>query len=106
MRESLILTVIGEDGPGIVERISDAVLAAGANWGENRMARLSGKFAGILRVRVDATRAHELVQRLATLEAGGLKMIVERGPGEPAADPTLGLHPLGNEHPASVRDLP
>ena len=53
MRTSLVLTVIGDDKPGIVEQLSDHVLAAGANWEESRMARLAGKFAGILRVSVD-----------------------------------------------------
>ena len=35
----------------------DRVLAAEANWEESRMARLAGKFAGVLRVSVDADRA-------------------------------------------------
>jgi glycine cleavage system regulatory protein len=46
MRTSLVLTVIGDDKPGVVEQLSDQVLAAGANWEESRMARLAGKFAG------------------------------------------------------------
>jgi glycine cleavage system regulatory protein len=105
VRESLILTVIGEDRPGIVERMSDHILAAGANWEESRMARLSGKFAGILRVRVDAARAQDLAQRLATLEAEGLKVIVERGRGEAVASRTIGLELVGNDHPGIVRDI-
>ena len=60
MRTSLVLTVIGTDRPGIVEQLSDRVLAAGANWEESRMARLAGKFAGVLRVSVDAGRADRL----------------------------------------------
>jgi glycine cleavage system regulatory protein len=105
MRESLILTVIGEDRPGIVERISDEVLAAGANWEESRMARLSGKFAGILRVRVDAARADDLARRLTTLETEGLRVIVERGRGEASAYRTIGLELVGNDHPGIVRDI-
>ena len=54
MGTSLVVTVIGNDRPGIVERLSDVVLAAGANWEESRMARLAGKFAGILRISVSA----------------------------------------------------
>jgi len=105
MHESLILTVIGDDRPGIVERISADVLAAGANWEESRMARLSGKFAGILRVRVDAARAPDLARRLTTLEAEGLKVIVERGRGEAGAYRTIGLELVGHDHPGIVRDI-
>ena len=32
MGTSLVVTVIGNDRPGIVERLSDVVLAAEANW--------------------------------------------------------------------------
>ena len=52
MSTSLVVTVIGNDRPGIVERLSEVVLTAGANWEESRMARLAGKFAGILRISV------------------------------------------------------
>ena len=64
MRRSLVLTVIGDDKPGIVEQLADQVLAAGGNWEESRMARLAGKFAGILRVSVDADRAEALAGEL------------------------------------------
>ena len=40
MSVSLVVTVLGSDRPGIVERVSEVVLAAGANWEESRMARL------------------------------------------------------------------
>ena len=65
LRTSLVLTVIGADRPGIVEQLSDSVLAAGANWEESRMARLAGKFAGVLRVSVDAARADRLADDCA-----------------------------------------
>ena len=78
MRTSLVLTVIGDDKPGLVEQLSDLVLAAGANWEESRMARLAGKFAGLLRVSVDAERADALAARLTTLEAEGLTVVIKR----------------------------
>ena len=56
MRTSLVLTIIGDDRPGIVEQLAEEVLDAGANWEESRMARLAGKFAGLLRVSVEAGR--------------------------------------------------
>ncbi len=60
MGTSLVVTVIGNDRPGIVERLSEVVLGAGANWEESRMARLAGKFAGILRISVKAANADAL----------------------------------------------
>ena len=68
MRTSLVLTIIGDDKPGIVEQLSDRILATGANWEESRMARLGGKFAGLLRVTVDRARADALAAELTRSE--------------------------------------
>jgi glycine cleavage system transcriptional repressor len=45
MREGLILSAIGQDRPGIVDRISGAVYQAGCNLEDSRMAILGGEFA-------------------------------------------------------------
>jgi glycine cleavage system regulatory protein len=106
MRTSLVLTVLGDDKPGIVELLSDQILAAGANWEESRMARLAGKFAGLLRVSVDADRADALAANLMTLGAGGLTVVVERsGDSQPGVFRTLRLELLGNDHPGIIRDI-
>ena len=106
VRTSLVLTVIGTDRPGIVEQLSDEVLAAGANWEESSMARLAGKFAGLLRVSVAAERADRLAARLQTLAAGGLTVVVERSSVVDAlAFRTLSLDLVGNDRPGIVRDI-
>src|SRR5688572_2298744 len=106
MRTSLVLTVIGDDRPGIVEQLSDRILAAGGNWEESRMARLAGKFAGLLRVSVDAERADELASRLAMLDEGGLTVVAERSgdTGSPAFR-ACALDIVGSDHPGIIRDI-
>lgn len=49
MSKSIIITLIGDDRPGIVESISNIIVQHKGEWVESRMANLSGKFAGILR---------------------------------------------------------
>jgi glycine cleavage system regulatory protein len=106
MRTSLVLTVIGDDRPGLVEHLSDLVLAAGANWEESRMARLAGKFAGLLRVSVDAERAEALAARLTTLDAEGLTVVIERSVDtEPSPFRICSLDLVGNDHPGIIRDI-
>ena len=107
MRTSLVLTVIGDDRAGIVEQLSDQILAAGANWEESRMARLAGKFAGLLRVSVDDERADALAASLrAASQSSGLTVVVERS-GERQAHGfrTIRLDLLGNDHPGIIRDI-
>lgn len=106
MRTSLVLTIIGDDKPGIVEQLSEEVLGAGANWEESRMARLAGKFAGLLRVSVAAERAEELAGRLSLLGTDRLTVVVQQS-GDVQADTfrTLGLELVGNDRPGIVRDI-
>lgn len=106
MRTSLVLTVIGDDKPGIVEQISDRVLATGANWEESSMARLAGKFAGLLHVSAPADRAEALAADLRTLSSSGLTVVVEesRAP-EPPPSERLHLSVIGNDRPGIVRDI-
>ncbi len=106
MRTSLVLTVIGDDKPGIVEQLAERVLATGANWEESRMARLAGKFAGLLRVSVEDDQADGLAGALRALDAGGLRVIVERsGAGAAPVPHTIRLELLGNDRPGIVRDI-
>ncbi len=71
----LILTVIGNDRPGLVEELATAVSAHEGNWLEASLAHLSGKFAGIVRVAVAAEKLEALKAALAQLR--GLKVSAE-----------------------------
>ena len=77
MRSQLVLTLIGRDRPGLVERFPRRSRRHGGNWEESRMAHLAGKFAGILRVSVPANAASSLAQALSGLEREGLRILVE-----------------------------
>lgn len=75
---SLVLTLIGEDKPGLVEMLSQTIAAHDGNWLESRMSRMAGRFAGILRASVPTARAAELADALHALEAKGLRIVVEQ----------------------------
>ncbi len=47
-KEYMVLTAVGADRPGLVERISGLIHEAGANLEDSRMAILGGEFALIL----------------------------------------------------------
>jgi len=105
VRRTLVLTVLGDDKPGIVERLSYEVLAAGGNWEEGRMARLAGKFAGLLRVTVDAAGADALEKALSALASEGLSVVVAPSADLPGAATVLRLQLVGNDRPGIVRDI-
>src|SRR4029450_10654836 len=106
MGTSLVVTVIGNDRPGIVERLSEVVLAAGANWEESRMARLARKVAGILRLNGPAADGGAPASGVGALTSDGLTVVVESS-GETPAERfrTVRLELVGNDHPGIIRDI-
>ena len=106
MRTSLVLTVIGDDRPGLVSALSDTIAACDGNWTETRMASLGGKFAGILLVTVPQAKADALISALRGLEAQSLHLVVQRSHGEaPAGGRLLVLELVGQDRPGIVRDI-
>lgn len=107
MMTSLVLTFIGEDRPGLVSLLSEQIAAFDGNWLESRMARLAGKFAGILLVSVPEANVEALSQVLRRLESQGLQVTIEKGLREQPAPPyrTLDLELVGQDRPGIVRDI-
>jgi glycine cleavage system regulatory protein len=103
----LVLTVLGEDRPGLVEAVSQAIAAHGGNWLESRMSRLAGKFAGILRASVPETHTEALAAALRDIEIQGLRMLIEWSDSD---EPTPAyqlykLNLIGNDRVGIIRDI-
>ncbi|MDQ2075236.1 glycine cleavage system protein R [Marinimicrobium sp. ABcell2] len=77
MNNYLVLTIISDDKPGLVETLAQTISEHGGNWLESRMAHLAGKFAGILQVAVAPEQQEPLTQALNALSGRGLKIVVE-----------------------------
>lgn len=114
MNESLVMTIIGGDRPGLVELVAACVVDHGGNWLESRMCHLGGRFAGIARIEVPADRLAELKRALHGLEADGLRLVVESGGGDGGAggvSPSTGsgqaatLELVGNDRPGILRTV-
>lgn len=104
--ESLVVTVIGKDRPGLVESVSSVVESHGGSWVESRMSRLAGEFAGILRVSVPAENADALSAGLIALEPGGLRVVVERGFEEATEEgAVINLDLIGSDRPGIVHKI-
>jgi glycine cleavage system regulatory protein len=104
--ESLVVTVLGKDRPGLVELVSAVVEEHGGDWVESRMSRLAGEFAGILRVSVPAAQADGLARALEALKAGGLRVVVERGFEESDDEGhVIVLELIGSDRPGIVHKI-
>lgn len=63
----LVLTVIGEDKLGLVEKLSNVLVDHHANWLASNLSHLSGYFAGVVEVEVAEEHLVELNQALDEL---------------------------------------
>lgn len=104
--ETLVLTVIGDDRPGLVSALSVRLNAQGASWQRSQMSRLAGKFAGIVEVVVPAGKVDDLVADLESLAGQGLAVTMERT-STPPKTPThrLSLELVGTDRPGIVAEI-
>tara|TARA_B100001029_G_scaffold152884_1_gene136188 strand:+ start:388 stop:894 length:507 start_codon:yes stop_codon:yes gene_type:complete len=106
MRTYLVLTVIGEDKPGIVESLARAISDHSGNWLESSMSQLAGKFAGILRVSVSEDESGSLISSLNSL-SDDLKLVIERVSYEDYDEThqIIEVSLIGNDRPGIIREI-
>lgn len=107
MSESVVLTIVSDDRPGIVEALSRVLEEHGGNWTESSMLSLAGKFAGILLASVPPEKVGGFLADLKTLESGGMRIVAqltrESSPASGAREFELEL--VGQDRPGIVHDI-
>ncbi len=106
-KTSLVLTILGQDRPGLVDSLAQTVAEHGGNWVESRMAHLAGQFAGILRVEVDPQQAEPLTAALKNLAGVGLESVVHPDLAAPVGGklPLVQLSLVGQDRPGIIREI-
>mgnify|MGYP003985571323 FL=1 len=105
MPESLIVSFIGDDRPGVVRVIADVVARHGGSWQESRMSGLGGYFSGTARIVISSDSLEALDQSLQSLE--GLTCIIrqlrETSPDETTQKMKLDI--VGPDRPGILQDV-
>jgi glycine cleavage system regulatory protein len=117
---NLVLTVIGDDRPGLVSALSAVVATHGGNWLTSELVCLAGKFAGVVLVETPDAQMAGLTGALAELATSqGLQVTATaaghtdpadmaepaRGIPEPGSRKRCTLALVGNDRPGIVREL-
>lgn len=107
MHATLVMSVIGEDRPGLMQAVSGLVADHGGNWLESRMCRLGGEFAGIVRVQVAADEKAAFEAAMRGLEQQGLTVTLHPDSGgvEPAEEQMIAFEIVGPDRPGIVRQM-
>jgi len=74
-REYLVVTIVGPDRRGIVEKITAVMVEYAVNIEESKMARLGGEFAVIMLLSLPGEIENELLAHLDTLKEQELTII-------------------------------
>lgn len=72
MKNQLLVTLVGEDRPGIVARLTEVFVKHGANLEESRMAVLGKEFAAIILITVPESQQEGLKRDLNSLKEDAL----------------------------------
>ncbi|MEC5397472.1 glycine cleavage system protein R [Uliginosibacterium sp. H1] len=105
MSIDLILTVIGDDRPGLVEELASGIAAHGGNWLESSLSHLSGKFAGIVRVECPPENAEALRAALASLPSLTVSAQLTQAVDVAPAGRHLTLSLTGHDRVGIVREV-
>lgn len=106
MSAFLIISIMADDRPGLVETLSRIVKEHEGNWLESRMSHLSGKFAGIVQVQVNNHHKAPLENALNQLKSEGWVVGIEEishTQNQNQASAKLSI--VGNDRPGIVKDV-
>ena len=109
MDTTLVITVLATDRPGVVNTLSETLIAHKANWVDSRMANLADKFAGLVQISVPTDQLNDLKATLQALHDADnqLHILMEEAITAVAAEPrsNLSLELLGADRPGIIDDV-
>jgi glycine cleavage system regulatory protein len=107
MNTSIVLSVLSDDHPGIVEALSDVLASHDGNWTESSMLSLAGKFAGILLAEVPEERADSFMAAMEALAATGIRVVAETSSSADRGDDArhVALELVGQDRPGIVHEV-
>lgn len=108
MKTLRLISLISDDHPGIVDAIAEKVADIGGSWLESRLSKLSGKFAGVIRVSIDEDKVEALETALYELSQQGIWSRVDTVNEQEVKNETnkvAYVHLLGPDRKGIVREL-
>lgn len=108
MNRSLVLSILSDDKPGVVEALAKTINDHQGNWLESQMSQLAGKFAGILHISIAEDQLAPLKQALQTLQQQRHIQIISADVDvdTPVTAPmTMEFNLMGNDRPGIIREI-
>ena len=107
MHKTLVLTLRGQDRPGLLERLATVVTGHGGSFAESRTVALGGRVAGLHLLSLPEQQLPGLLAALRELSAGSEDFVVEAADAGAVSGggQRLRLELLGHDRPGIVREV-
>ncbi|WP_286265932.1 glycine cleavage system protein R [Thalassotalea atypica] len=99
----LVITFIGPDRPGVVDTFSNIVKQNNGNWQTSSMHHLSGFFAGIFEVAIEASNTENLSSELQSIE--GYTVHIEKAVTSASQKADIVLELTANDRSGIIQDI-
>lgn len=106
MKREIVLSMIADDHPGIVQTLAETINAHGGNWLNSSMSHLGGKFAGIVLLEVSEQHERGLEDALRSLDQRDMHVTFERTiPDESEPYHFVMVNIVANDRPGIVGEI-
>ncbi|MDR7255130.1 glycine cleavage system regulatory protein [Nocardioides sp. BE266] len=103
---TFVLTLFGDDRPGLVSDIAGAISARGGSWEHSQLTQAAGKFAGIVVVSAPEDAAEAMLASVHGLEDEGFHVLVDRtDPPVETARARFSLELVGADRPGIIAQI-
>lgn len=106
MSNQLVISIMTDDRPGVVEQIATIITRHQGNWLESALSRLGGKFAGILLADIPEAHQKALSSDLSALSSQGIRVAIDHaGQHTPVGGEQASFEVLGNDRRGIVGEI-
>ena len=103
--KSILISVLGDDKPGLLDSLSEIIVSNDGDWIESNMSTVEAKFAGILRVNVPSKNAKKLMKELTSSKLGLQIACEETAPVKFSDFKSYNIELIGQNHVGIINKL-
>ena len=103
--KSILISVLGDDKPGLLDGLSEIIVSNDGDWIESKMSTVEAKFAGILRVNVPPKNAKKLMNELTSSKLGLQIACEETAPVTFSDFKSYNIELIGQNHVGIINKL-
>lgn len=103
--QTLVITILGQDRPGIVDELSRLIVSHQGNWQSSSLSKMAGQFAGIVQLTLPDENTQIFSQQLQQIEELQSVVTLDKPNSAPAHHSQVEIELTGNDRPGIVQEI-